>query len=101
MVDHSVPIFPQTNKTKSILKKKHTSEANNKRRFSPPDKPLIRPASPIFVFSAFFKFNYQTNISNHQSHSQLYIYILTKSSISSTRLRRSSFVTSRFNLNIA
>ena len=36
-----------------------TSDANNNRRFSPPDKPLMRPGRPMTVFSAFFRLSYE------------------------------------------
>jgi len=33
----------------------HTSDANSNRRFSPPDKPFVRPAKPMTVFSVFLR----------------------------------------------
>lgn len=55
-------------------KSKHTSVANNKRLFSPPDKPLIRPGSPIRVFSTLFKFNYSKYMFSKSSSTRKYLH---------------------------
>lgn len=103
MVDRSRPILIRVESEMNYFSsaKRPTSDANNNRRFSPPDKPLIRPGKPMTVFSAFFRLSYQQkSCSSNQIHVQSRIF-LTASSTSSTRFRRSCFVIPRGIRNIA
>jgi hypothetical protein len=62
---------------------------------------LIRPGTPITVSSAFFRLSYWKKPISESLTAFKFKKVLTKSIISSIRLRRSCFDTSRWIRNIA